>query len=191
MKTRTALMVVVATGGVLLLGLLGVVAVGRGLQRLRDHLSSETMRQQFVERWRPPAEATRAALVPARVGLHALAGAEEVPKLEAPAVNLPGLRATYTRPGSPPIEVFAARANELEAEAVFRRTRDAFQTRTGMKTAIEVNGRLRLSMGPPDETVELWSMKGWLLLFRSAGELDASFIRSYLMAIEGTAERGK
>ena len=191
MKTRTMALVVLATAGVLAVGLVGVILLGRLLQGVREELSTETARQQFVAQWRPPLELSEHAVFPPRIDGHAVGVAEVNPVLTAPALELAGVRTTYTRPGAPAVEVFVARANDLEAQAVFQRMREAFRGRSGSRLVVEVPGRLRLSAGAAGEleTVEVWSLQGWLLIFRAKGELDAGFIRAYLVAVAGRSGR--
>lgn len=189
MKTRTAAMVVVAIGAIFALGLLGVVILGRVVQGVRERLSTESARQQFVAQWRPPEELSVHAVFPARVAGYAAGDLEAEAKPTTPVLALPGVQATYSQPGVAPIQVFVAQANELEAEAVFQRFREEFSRRSGVATSVSVPGRLRLSGNAPAETVEVWSLQGWLLVFRCPEELDAGFIRSYLVAIAGRSAR--
>lgn len=185
MKPRSAALVVLATAGVLFGGLLAVIIVGRVFQAVHRQLTAETARQQFVAQWRPPADLSPAAVLPQNAGGRVLVPEETREKLTDPALGLVTTRGLYTVGGKPDIEVFVCRATAAEAGAVFQRTRGVFSDRGGTTSALEHNGRLRLSSSEPRETVELWFLQDHLFFFRAKGELEAPFIRTYLSAIRG------
>ncbi len=183
MKTRNTLMVIGTTAALFLGALLLVILLGRGLQALRQAQSSEEARQEFIGRWQPPSELSADLVFPRDVGGRRAGATETNSVHREPDFELPGLQTTYVRPGRPDVTVFVGRAGEAEAEAVFQRARELHAAREGSKALTEVPGRLRLTRERPPETLELWSLHGWLLLYRAPGELEAEFIRLHLLGI--------
>lgn len=183
MRVRTALMIIGTTGAFFAAGLLLVIFVGRSLQALREGMSNEDARMTFVAKWQPPVDLKPELVFPPEVGGRRVVVAGSDPAPDHPAVGLPGLHGAYEKPGRSDIKVFAARANALEAEAIFRRARASFEGRSGATSVIEVPGRLRLTSSSPAETLEVWTVQGWLFVFRYPGELEAEFIRMYLASI--------
>ena len=187
MKPRTTLVIIAATAALFFGGLGVVILVGRGLQALRSGMSNETARQAFVTWWQPPARMETALVFPPQIGGRRAGEAQPLPSPKFPNLPLTGYVVAYGKPGTPDIEVLVARANSLEVEAIQRRTRDDFDKRGGTKSFVEVPGRLRLSSSSPAETVEVWSLKDWLFIYRFAGELEAEFIRMHLASISTAA----
>lgn len=193
MKTRTALLIVAATAGVFAVGFLLVVIVGRTAHALREAVSSETARQQFVAAWQPPVRLERGLVFPERVHGFVLQPASDSPAATGIAplaasngiAGPNGLHARYERPGRDAVEVFAAIATPPEGEALAARVKADLGSGDGLRTALEFPGRWRVSRESPAETVEVWSIAGWVFRFRAAGELEADFIRDYLRAIRG------
>lgn len=184
MKTRTAVVVVLVTAGVLALGFLGVIIIGRLAQRVRTGLASEAARQQMIARWRAPAAFEADRLFPQSVQGRAAGPTEQHPQLTNPALEFPGLRAEYSAAdGTAPIEVLVGRPSPTESESIRQRLREAFSGRSGSTSVVRVNNRLRLSSSQPPETIELWDLQGWVFLFRSPADIPPEFIRDYLGAI--------
>jgi hypothetical protein len=188
MKTRTAVVVVLVMGVVLALGFLVVLGVGRLAQKVRAGLASETARQEFVSRWRPPASFAPERVFPATVQGRTVSAVETNPVLTDPALDLPGFRAVYAGgEGVSAIEVFVGQPRPMEAEAIRQRTREAFASRGGATSVVQMNDRLRLTRSQPPATVEIWELQGWLFFFRSEADIPAAFIRDYLTALAAPA----
>ena len=189
MKTRSALLVVLATAAVLGCGLLGAIFVGKAFQSLRNSLTSEAARQQFVAQWRPPASVSPTLVFPDSVVGFRRALDNPLEKWRDPNLDLDPIRARYERPTKADVEVFACQATPEQAKSVLDRTKDTFKARSGktsaMQTSLQTHDRLQLSSSDPQESVEIWTLHGWLFLFRSTAVIDPAFIRAYLSAIDG------
>lgn len=192
MKTRSALLVVLATAAVLGCGLIGAVLVGKGLQSIRASLTSETARQQFVAQWRPPASVAPTLVFPDSVVGFRRALDNPLEKWRDPDLGLSPIRARYERPTKADVEVFVCQATPEQAKAVLERTKDSFKGRSGktsaMQTSLQTHDRLQLSSSDPQESVEIWTLHGWLFLFRSTAEVDPTFIRAYLASINARSD---
>lgn len=183
MKTRTAFILVLVTGAIMLVGFVGVALVVRGARALRQAYMTETARQEFVGRWKPPVQSDTETVLPRAVQGFDRETADEAVPWQNPDLGLTGTRGVYQRPGRTPVEVFIAHPTPLETEAILKRVRDHYEGRTGSRSQIQVPGRLRIEIRPPLETIEVWTIQGWLFVFRSSGELEADWIRAYLTTL--------
>lgn len=186
MTLRRSLLVVLATAVLLAAGFLFVVGFGRAVQFLRDRASSESARQQFLARWQPPENPQPGTLFPNRVLGWSLESTTNRLAMREPDFELPGARAIYQSPALGSIEVGVTWAEDPGATAIFEQARRAFEGRDGGGLFLQVNDRLRLRSRQPDETLEVWSIRDWVFLFRGPGELPADFIRAYLDAISAS-----
>lgn len=188
MKARTVLILIGVMAGIMALGFVGVLLVVRTAHAVRREYMSESARQVFVSRWKPPISTNVETILPRAINGYEREVAEDAGTFLNPDLGRAGARGTYQRAGRTPIEVFVTRPTELESEALVTRVRQHYdgQTRTGTKLITQVPGRLRIEVSGPAETVEVWTLAGWLFVFRSPGELEAEWIRSYLATLSAT-----
>lgn len=187
MKTRTALLIALATAVAMGLGFLGVLVIGRLAQSLRASATTELARQAFVAQWQPPTDLQLSTLFPATVaGLAAssLSNRIVIPDWE---LDLPGASATYSAPNGEPIHVFVGQFTDLERDTLLQRAKapQAANPTQGLRTLLELPGRLRVDSSDPRESYEIWTLGRWTFVFRSPGSMPAEFIRAYLTAIAG------
>lgn len=185
MKARTVLILIGVTAGIMALGFVGVALVVRTAHAVRREYMSEEARQVFVSRWKPPASTGVEEVLPRAINGYQRDVVEDAGTLQNPDLGRVGARGTYQRPGRTPIEVFVTRPTEQESATLVARIRGHYDrpTRTGAKVITEVPGRLRMELSDPVESVEVWTLSGWLFVFRTPGELEAEWIRAYLAAI--------
>ena len=187
MSLRTSLILVAVTAGILGLGFVGVVILGKAAQAMRSAVTSETARQQFVAKWRSPTALSPQVLLPERIGTMTATNRTSFDRAPELGVNLPGVRGIYAMPQGLEVEILACQTRS-ESEAADReaavdalkRTQDK---RAGTKTFFRLNDRCVYSASQPSERGELWMLPGWLILFRSDREIPLPFVRAYLEAI--------
>ncbi|MGE3308560.1 MAG: hypothetical protein AB7O66_01215 [Limisphaerales bacterium] len=187
MNLRVSILIVGATAVALLLGFAGVVVVGKVAQALRSAATSETARQEFVAKWRPPRELTMARLLPDRVGDSSVTSRVEIAQWTNVGVDLAAVRGVYANPAGLTVEVVAARTRP-ESEAADRETvvaslKARLDRQSGTKTVITLGDRWQASASEPPERLDLWALPGWLILFRSDREIPLPFTKGYLEAI--------
>lgn len=192
MTLRTSLIVIAVTAAIFALGLVGVVVLGKAAQAMRSVVTSESARQQFVAKWKPPKTLSTQALLPERIGVMTVTNRESFERMPELGVNLPGVRGVYAMPQGPEVEILAFQTRpETEAadrEAAVDALKRKQDSRSGTKTFFRINDRCVYSASQPAESGELWMLSGWLILFRSDREIPLPFVRTYLEAI---AEPGR
>lgn len=169
------------------MGFLGVVVVGKLAQAMREAVTGEAARQQFVAKWRPPRELKLERMLPDRLGEMVVSSRVEIPRWTNVGVDLAAVRGVYTAPAGLTVEVIAARTRpgtEMPDRATVVGSLEArLGAQKGTKTVVRLNDRWQMSVSDPPERLDLWALPGWLILFRSDRDIPLPFTRSYLEAI--------
>jgi len=188
MSLRTSLILVAVTAGILGLGFVGVVILGKAAQAMRSAVTSESARQQFVAKWRSPRVLSTQALLPERVGGMVATNRSSFERASEWGVPLPGVRGVYVAPQGWEVEIWVCQTRSetegADRETVVDALKRSQDKRSGTKTFFRLNDRCVYSASQPAERGELWMLPGWLILFRSDREIPLPFVRTYLEAIE-------